>query len=174
MLIALKDLAVQPVVISEVLRAGAIDLRSPDFRQVGVLIVEAVASLVSDEIRVQGELQVRIEMECSRCLERMEVPVQKTFDLFYRPSRTLQPTSRGEEIELRRPELDVGFFVGDKLEFNDALRELILIEMPMKAMCRPDCLGLCLQCGTNLNTGTCACSGGATDPRWAQLKASSK
>lgn len=174
MFIALKDLAVQPVVISEVLKAGAVDLRSPDFRQVGVLTVEAVASLVSEEVRVRGELQVRVETECSRCLERMGIPVHKPFDLFYRPSRTLQPTSRGEEIELKRPELDVGFMVGDKLEFNDTLRELILMEMPMKPICRPDCRGLCLQCGTNLNAGTCGCSAEEVDPQWSPLRALKK
>lgn len=170
MFIALKELAIQPIVISQALEPGVVDLRSPDFRQSGPLTVEAVASLVSEEIRIQGRLAVRIDTECSRCLERMPIAVEKEFDLFYRAHKSRSPVKRDEEIELKRPELDVGFYVGVGLEFNDALREQILIEMPMKPVCNPACQGLCPQCGVNLNTSYCSCSRENVDPRWTGLK----
>jgi uncharacterized protein len=172
MFIALKDLAIQPILISKALAPGVVDLRTPDFRQTGVLQVEAVASLVSEEIRIQGNLEVRIEMECSRCLEPMQLPVNKSFDLFYCSSKKLIPTSKDEEIELKPEELDVGFFVGAGLEINDTLREQILIEIPMKPVCSPECRGLCPECGANLNTETCNCEKERVDPRWEQLKGS--
>jgi uncharacterized protein len=101
----------------------------------------------------------------------MEIPIKKAFDLFHRSSRTLEPTARDEEIELKPGELDVGFFAGEGLEFNDSLRELILMEVPMKPVCRLDCRGLCPQCGANLNAGQCACPVEEADPRWAKLQA---
>ncbi len=170
MFIALKDLAIQPIEISEVLEPGALDLRSSDFRQKGRLVVEAVASMVSAEVRIKGRLEVEMEASCSRCLEPMRVPVKKSFDLFYRSHKTLPPTRRDEEIELQQPDLEVGFYVGAGLEFDDALREQILIEMPMKPVCEPNCRGLCPQCGANLNTAPCQCEVEDLDPRWVGLK----
>jgi uncharacterized protein len=170
MFIALRDLATQPVVVSESLKPGVVDLRSPDCRQVGPLTVDAIVSLVSEEIRVQGRLEVEVEAECSRCLELVRIPVKKDFDLFYRSSKTLTPTKRDEEIELKPQELDVGFFVGTGLELNDTLREQILIEVPMQPMCQPRCRGLCPECGANLNVAPCGCAGKPVDPRWVKLE----
>ncbi|MBZ5552687.1 MAG: DUF177 domain-containing protein [Acidobacteriia bacterium] len=169
MFIALKDLAIQPIVISEVLEPGVVDLRSADFRQSGHLSVEAVASLVSEEVRIEGTLEVEIETACSRCLESMRIPVKKSFDLFYRSHKSMGPVERDEEIELRRPDLDVGFYVGTGLELVDTLREQILIELPMKPVCQVGCQGLCPHCGANRNLASCSCGDEEFDPRWAGL-----
>jgi uncharacterized protein len=169
MFIALKDLATQPIIISEVLEPGVVDLRSDDFKQSGPLVVEAVASLVSEEVRVKGLLEVEVETGCSRCLEPLKIPVRKSFDLFYRSHKSVGPVRRDEEIELKPPDLDIGFYVGAGLEFNDTLREQILIELPMKPICQPGCQGLCPQCGANRNVTPCDCAEAELDPRWASL-----
>jgi uncharacterized protein len=169
MFIALKDLATQPIIISEVLEPGVVDLRSDDFKQSGPLVVEAVASLVSEEVRVKGILEVEVETGCSRCLEPLKIPVRKSFDLFYRSHKSVGPVRRDEEIELKPPDLDIGFYVGAGLEFNDTLREQILIELPMKPICQPGCQGLCPQCGANRNVTPCGCAEAELDPRWASL-----
>jgi uncharacterized protein len=44
----------------------------------------------------------------------------------------------------------------------------------MKPLCSEACKGLCAQCGTNLNTGACACAPAWEDPRLAPLKALAK
>lgn len=170
MFISVKDLAIQPVRISEVLAPGIVDLRSVEFTQSGPLLVEAVATLISGEIRIQGRLEVQVETFCSRCLESMQLPVQKGFDLFYRSHQTLPDVKRVEEIELKSSELDVGFYVGGGLELKDTLREQVLIEMPMKPVCRPDCQGLCSHCGVNLNLASCHCVAEGDDPRGVELK----
>ena len=45
------------------------------------------------------------------------------------------------------------------------------LNIPMKPLCRPDCKGLCAQCGADLNLGACACTPPKSDPRWAALSA---
>jgi uncharacterized protein len=50
------------------------------------------------------------------------------------------------------------------------LREQFYLALPMKPLCREDCKGLCPQCGTNLNTGSCECGPALEDPRLAPLK----
>ncbi|WP_101697782.1 YceD family protein [Clostridium minihomine] len=58
----------------------------------------------------------------------------------------------------------------DRLDLDELLREDILLELPTKFLCRPDCKGLCPQCGQNLNQGLCQCVSRQTDPRLAVLK----
>jgi uncharacterized protein len=53
---------------------------------------------------------------------------------------------------------------------NELLREQFYLALPMKPLCRDACAGLCSQCGTNLNTGTCQCTPQWEDPRLAPLK----
>jgi uncharacterized protein len=40
----------------------------------------------------------------------------------------------------------------------------------MRSLCRPDCRGLCIECGKNLNEGPCDCVVESIDSRLAELK----
>ena len=51
------------------------------------------------------------------------------------------------------------------------MREQFYLALPMKPLCRESCRGLCPECGTNLNTGTCSCVREWTDPRLDGLRA---
>jgi uncharacterized protein len=64
----------------------------------------------------------------------------------------------------------VSYYQGEGLLLEDALREQVLLALPLKVICREDCRGLCPHCGTNLNIGQCSCAEPAEDPRWAALK----
>jgi uncharacterized protein len=50
------------------------------------------------------------------------------------------------------------------------LREQVLLAVPLRAICREDCKGLCPQCGANLNEKRCSCAEPVEDPRWSGLK----
>lgn len=58
----------------------------------------------------------------------------------------------------------------ESIELDDLLQEDILLELPTKFLCKPDCRGLCPQCGKNLNEGECDCSARQVDPRLEILK----
>ena len=58
----------------------------------------------------------------------------------------------------------------ESIELDDLLREDILLELPTKFLCKPDCKGLCPGCGKNLNEGKCDCSARQVDPRLEVLK----
>jgi uncharacterized protein len=53
---------------------------------------------------------------------------------------------------------------------EDVLKEQILLALPVKQVCDAACKGLCTQCGTNLNTGSCDCPSPVSDPRWLALE----
>jgi len=53
---------------------------------------------------------------------------------------------------------------------EDAIREQVLLSVPLKVLCRENCLGLCPVCGKNRNTEPCGCAQPIQDPRWSALK----
>ena len=57
-----------------------------------------------------------------------------------------------------------------KLDLDELLRDDILLELPTKFLCKPDCRGMCPKCGKNLNEGVCDCVTRQVDPRLEILK----
>jgi uncharacterized protein len=53
---------------------------------------------------------------------------------------------------------------------SDALREAVLLEIPIKNLCAEDCRGLCPHCGVDRNRETCACEDAPVDQRWSALR----
>jgi DUF177 domain-containing protein len=144
---------------------GGIDL-GEEASQVDRLEADGSAELIAGEIHIAGHLRTTVEVTCARCLEPMREPVEREFDLYYRP---LQTIARVEEVEIDGAELEIGFYQGNGLPLEDVLKEQILLALPMRSLCRPDCKGLCPQCGQNRNQADCGCRPMAGEDRWAPL-----
>ena len=121
--------------------------------------------LAKDRIRVWGEVKTELTATCSRCLNSFSRPVEKYFDLVYAPDPQVE---RGDEINLKYDDLEIGFYRNDRIDLSSVMLEPILIDLPMKVVCDPECKGLCDQCGINLNTSSCTCQP-TTDTRWQEL-----
>jgi uncharacterized protein len=65
-------------------------------------------------------------------------------------------TPRGEEID----DAEVAYvpFGTRDLDISDVLRDLLVLSVPPRVLCKEDCLGLCIHCGANLNTESCFCA----------------
>ena len=120
-----------------------------------------------DKFRLVGTSRTELELLCSRCLEPFRMPVDSAFDLRYLPAAEM---SADDEREVQEEDLETSYYRDDQIDLNELLREQFYLALPMKPLCREDCKGLCAQCGTNLNTGTCACAAEWEDPRLAPLK----
>src|SRR5579883_2842391 len=152
----IRDLEVRPVPFDVQLAPGAIDFLDPKIRQAGVLKAAGRAELVSSslaEIRVKGHVTVRMETDCDRCLEPAACPVDGDFEFVYRPVSE----GYGEETAIDPSEAEIGFYDGGGVELKDALREYVLLSLPMQSLCRPDCKGMCPVCGKNRNLAECHC-----------------
>jgi uncharacterized protein len=75
-----------------------------------------------------------------------------------------------EELSVTAAEAEVGYYQGEGVLLEDVLREQVLLALPLKAICREDCKGLCPHCGRNLNQELCNCAEASEDPRWSALK----
>ena len=120
-----------------------------------------------DKFRLVGTVVTELELACSRCLEPFRLPVAAPFDLRYLPASEV--SSDGER-EVDDEDLETSYYENDAIDLNGLLREQFYLALPMKPLCRDDCRGLCAQCGTNLNTGTCDCAPVWEDPRLAPLR----
>ena len=154
MRITVEELELHPIVVSQTFTAGALDYHGTSFRQAAPLKVDAVAELVGSEIHIRGRVRTSLEACCDRCLGSVAIPVERDFDLFYRPVSTI---ARAEEVELPKDELDIGFFSGNGIELADVVTEQVILSVPMKVICQSDCRGLCPVCGANLNLEKCGC-----------------
>ena len=121
-----------------------------------------------DRFRLQGRVRTELELTCSRCVEQYRFPVDAAFDQRYLPSAA---ASTEVESEVGEVDLETSYYGEDQIDLNELMREQFYLVLPMKPLCREDCKGLCAQCGTNLNTGTCDCAPVWEDPRLAALKA---
>lgn len=107
----------------------------------------------------EGRLHSQVQLECARCLETFSQPL----DFHLEAQFGLPPI---------KPQGETIFPIGVKgiLDLTEALREHILLDLPMRPLCRPDCRGLCVECGANLNDGPCDCVEETIDPRLVGLK----
>ncbi|MCA9916427.1 MAG: DUF177 domain-containing protein [Anaerolineales bacterium] len=116
------------------------------------------ATRTSEGVYLSGVLHSTLGAECVRCLEEAIVPVDlKLDDLFYYPPHT---APEGEYI------------IGEDgfIDLAPLVRELTVLETPIQPICRPDCQGLCMECGQNLNEGNCSCEAEPIDPRLSALQ----
>jgi uncharacterized protein len=124
-----------------------------------------------DSVHVRAHVRAGLRIQCARCLEPSELPIDQEVELFLLPQHA-EPEEQEEEVELSDRDLVVGYYSGDRLDLGELLREQLLLDLPMKRLCRDDCRGLCPSCGLNRNTGTCECRPQEEegDPRLATLK----
>jgi len=165
--ITLAELEIHRVVASENYAPGALDFHGAEFRQAAPLKIGATAELQGQEIRIWGRLSTRLAASCDRCLAPVEIPVDRAFDLFYRP---LQSIAKEEEIEIPADEMEVGFYSGDGIELADVATEQVILAVPMKVICSEECRGLCPVCGENRNVKMCDCAPPQEDSPFASLK----
>ena len=118
------------------------------------------------KILVDGAVKVNISLKCSRCLNDYSCPVDLDFREEYTPADETEPGSRKE---LSGDQMDIGFYVGEEIDLAGIVKEQVLLEVPMKPLCKNDCRGLCSKCGADINMQTCNCKDDHIDPRLAPL-----
>jgi uncharacterized protein len=94
-------------------------------------------------ILVQADFTAFINAECVRCLIEFNQKLKASFqELFAFRSRSVT---------------DSGLYVPEdgNIDLTPLVREFILLDMPIKPLCREDCKGLCVVCGEDLNVTTC-------------------
>ncbi len=136
-----------------------------------VEILEAVSFMgkiarAGNDVYLTGAARGLVALRCSRCLEDFAFPLKCHLDVHYIPS----PDQLPEEIELEAEELDESTYQGEEIDITPEIRDQLLLSLPLKPLCKEDCLGLCPKCGANLNLERCDCTVEKRDHRFDALK----
>ena len=151
-------------------RTFAPDVVPPDddvYRLVAPVVLAADVQKDRDQFRLAGAVKTAVELACSRCLERFQIPVNETFDVLFLPHNDAPGT---DETEVEDDDLTTAYYREHVIDLGQLMQEQFYLAVPMKPLCREDCRGLCPLCGTNLNTAPCTCTATWEDPRLARLR----
>lgn len=121
---------------------------------------------IRDSVFVEGSIDTVIETDCSLCLDKAHIPVSSRFHYTFVPRRG----DVEDEKELTAEDMDVEYYVEETIDLDPIILEQIVLQIPMRVVCRETCRGLCPQCGINLNTSSCSCSNKKIDERLSVLK----
>jgi len=169
-----SELEQEPVEFEVELQPGAIDF-GEEAEQAGAMAASGRAEVIHEhrgpkeivaDIRLKGRFSGKVQVPCARCIEPVELPLAGEFDLIFRP---VGADGGLGERSISTPETEIGYYQKDSLTLEDVLREQVLLSLPVRALCKHDCLGLCPRCGANRNHQPCNCDVGSNDPRWEAL-----
>lgn len=119
-------------------------------------------------ILVTGTLKVPLHLFCTRCLDPVVKEITVELEEEFKATVDVNTGVRlhwGEDVE----ECNL-INEGHILDLTEVVRQNIIVNIPIKVLCKPDCKGLCPHCGHNLNEGPCSCQEEEIDPRWAALQ----
>lgn len=112
----------------------SLDLEAPDIRFAGPIDVAVWAQKKNEIVIVEGQIFLSLILACSRCLKEY-------------------PSGLTRKITFNYPVGKSDFTI----DLTDDLRSEIILGYPLNPLCRPDCRGLCLNCGEDLNEDKCKC-----------------
>ena len=125
---------------------------------------------IRDWIEVTGKVKTDVQMKCSRCLTEFSQTISSEFELTYSDQKEDNSFQEEEDIELSRDELDRVYYSGDHIDFRDQVQEQIVMALPLLALCKESCKGLCQECGIDLNKEKCNCNKVIGHPAFAALR----
>ncbi len=115
-----------------------------------------VKSLGGNKVEINGKGNIVLDIPCDRCLECQSVDV--TFEI-------------DREVDFNNPEPveDENLIDDNCIDVDVLLYPEIIMNLPMKTLCKEDCKGICRACGINLNKQSCDCDTFVPDPRMAVI-----
>jgi uncharacterized protein len=124
-------------------------------------VILRLSNIGQSRALVKGSAKLVFVFQCDRCLR----DVDYTFDLSFE-NEVCSPDYTGESDEDDCLEIMEGYH----LNVDELVNNEILLNWPLKILCKEDCKGICKVCGKNLNDGDCGCDDFVPDPRMAAIK----
>lgn len=140
-------------------RSYPLDEREPALARELSLLTPIVGTLkltrTSHGILADVHYTVDVEQECGRCLDPARSTITSELSEEFLPSVNIV-TGLPEHIETDPEASRVN--ANHELDLTDIIRQDIVVQQPLQPLCRPDCPGLCVDCGQELQNGACDCT----------------
>lgn len=150
-------------VLRELITAGECEFCEP-------VHIQLRATRVREWIQVEGSVDTRVGLSCSRCLETFPFALQNHFALTFTEALPEISDPHGGGAQLAAEDMGLILFNGKEIDLTEAIQEQLVLALPFRPLCKDNCRGLCPQCGANLNETCCTCRVTAGDSRFAILK----
>lgn len=131
-----------------------------DMMPVSLLDVNLLASADEGAVTVDGNLNMELDMTCSRCLSHTRQALNVPFHEVFVQSADDSALDEDDHVHA---------ITEDKVELTPIIEENVLLALPFVPLCNEDCKGLCSMCGNNRNEAECHCKEETIDPRLARL-----
>lgn len=123
--------------------------------------IELYLSKLLSEVHVKGSISFSVVSTCARCLNPVESDLRPEINLSLMPVQS----DIGKDDSA-----DYESYDGNEIDLTGYIREVIAMSIPVKVLCSEGCLGLCKNCGINLNSAKCSCADGWIEPKFAALR----
>jgi len=132
----------------------------------GAIEVSLEVQNTAKALLVRGSFRGKVRLCCARCLEEtVEAVGGKIHEEFSLPGISAPELGLIDQVEPRE-----AAFAEQVLNVSELVRQQLLSSLPLRALCRADCKGLCPRCGQNLNRGKCQCAETEVAPGWEALR----
>ena len=129
------------------------------------------AQRIGDMVEIDGDIETSVHLPCSRCLQSFQISLKSRFAVTYmRRAADGIEDSEHQEVELSAEDTGIVYFQGEKINLKDTIQEQVVLEFPIRALCKQDCKGLCPKCGSDLNQNLCDCDHSSSPGRFDVLK----
>lgn len=143
-----------------------LDLTKVDFTLLGKVRAHLLFFKSRTNVKLSIELTYRLRMTCSRCLEEFERDFDEKSTYYLKQGQE----EYREEKHLTDEDIFTLYYAVEEIDVTPLVREMVILSVPMKPLCREDCKGLCPVCGANLNYENCGHTQEKVDPRLLKLK----
>jgi uncharacterized protein len=134
MKIFIAQIPPEGVSLSENIPVKDLDLETEIIKFHEPIMVKALVTKITNAVTFDLEVAASMHCLCSRCVEEFVIPLEKHLKFSVPVDRSIQ-----------------------SFDLNPEIREELMLDYPVRPLCQPDCLGLCVKCGHNLNRGRCSC-----------------
>jgi uncharacterized protein len=142
-----------------------------------VIEVDLRLESVTEGVLLSAELYAVAKGECIRCLDPVEIIVERKIQELYRYEPTAEKGGKrkknssrkddGDEVDLDA--VDELWLEGNEMNLEPPIRDAIVLDLPVNPLCSEDCLGLCPDCGEKWATLPDDHAHAVVDARWAGL-----
>ncbi|MBU4119063.1 MAG: DUF177 domain-containing protein [Proteobacteria bacterium] len=103
-----------------------------------------------------------VVLECDRCLDSFAYNLAEEFEVFFELLAKEDAAASGSDHFCKGSELDVVYLAEPSIDIFSVLAQQMYLAVPEKRLCSDKCLGLCAECGANLNRRPCDCAVGVS------------
>lgn len=139
-------------VLTEMVDSGVCEFLAP-------LKAALRAQQIGDIVEIEGNISTAVRMDCGRCLQSFQMPLESSFARTYSQKEPApeQSDANQQELELTAEDMELIYYQGKEINLKNEIQEQVVLAFPLKTLCKPDCRGLCPKCGADLNTEECDC-----------------